>query len=112
MIRRVYTKQHRFYCGKEGHARSLHLCILDPAGNVVLDKNSAARPEAFGKAIASFRLDLGVGAECLYAGYGLLDVCAQEVPFVLGHALYRKLIYSAKAKMGFSILCFICSSLR
>src|SRR5437879_5936129 len=99
MTMRVYTQQHRFYCGIDLHARTMHLCILDQAGNVVLDKNLAARPEAFRKAIAPFRPDLVVGAECMYAWYWLADRCAQEqVPFVLGHALYMKLIYGAKAK--------------
>jgi transposase len=99
MTMRVYTKQHRFYCGIDLHARSMHLCILDQAGTVVLDKNIAARPEAFLKAIAPFRPDLVVAAECMYAWYWLADLCAQEkVPFVLGHALYMKLIYGAKAK--------------
>ncbi len=96
---RVYTHQHRFYCGIDRHARSMHLCILDPAGQVVLDKDMAARPEAFLKAIAPFRPDLVVGAECMYAWYWLADLCTQEkVPFALGHALYMKRIYGAKAK--------------
>src|SRR5437588_5986514 len=96
---RVYTQQHRFYCGIDLHARSLHLCVLDPTGSVVLDKNSAARPESFLKAIAPFRDDVVVGVECMYAWYWLADLCAQEkIPFVLGHALYMKLIYGAKAK--------------
>jgi transposase len=35
----------------------------------------------------------------MYAWYWLADLCReQEVPFVLGHALYMKLIYGAKAK--------------
>lgn len=99
MTMRVYTHQHRFYCGIDRHARSMHLCILDPAGQVVLDKDMAARPEAFLKAIAPFRPDLVVGAECMYAWYWLADLCTQEkVPFALGHALYMKRIYGAKAK--------------
>ena len=66
---RVYTHSHRFYCGIDLHARSLHLCILDPHGTVVLDKNIAARPETLLKAIAPFRDDLVLGAECMYAWY-------------------------------------------
>ena len=33
---RVYTRAHQFYCGIDLHARSLHLCVLDQAGTVVL----------------------------------------------------------------------------
>jgi transposase len=96
---RVYTRSHRFYCGIDLHARSLHLCILDKDGTVVLDKNIAARPETLLRAIASFRPDLVLGAECMYAWYWVADLCTKEqIPFVLGHALYMKLIYGAKAK--------------
>src|SRR5271166_3374427 len=96
---RLYTQSHRFYCGIDLHARSLHLCILDKDGTVVFDKGIAARPETFLKAIAPFRDDLIVGAECMYAWYWVADLCQQEqLPFVLGHALYMKLIYGAKAK--------------
>jgi hypothetical protein len=89
MTVRVYTKQHRFYCGVDLHASSLHLCLLDHDGNVVLDKNIVARPETFLKAIAPFRDDLVAAAECMYAWYWVADLCQQEkIPFVLGHALY------------------------
>jgi transposase len=99
MTMRVYAKQHRFYCGIDLHARSLHLCILDHDGNVVLDKNIAARPETFLNAIAPFRDDLVVAAQCLYAWYWLADLCQQEqIAFVLGHALYMRLIYGTKTK--------------
>jgi len=96
---RFYDQPHRFYCGIDLHARSLHLCVLDQDGAVVLDKDIAARPETFRKAIAPFRDGIVVGVECMYAWYWLADLCAQEqIPFVLGHALYMKLIYGAKAK--------------
>src|SRR5262249_1737621 len=73
--------------------------VLDQDGAVVLDKDIAARPETFRKAIAPFRDGIVVGVECMYAWYWLADLCAQEqIPFVLGHALYMKLIYGAKAK--------------
>jgi hypothetical protein len=35
----------------------------------------------------------------MYAWYWVADLCTKEqIPFVLGHALYLKLIYGAKAK--------------
>jgi transposase len=96
---RVYSCSHRFYCGIDLHARSMHLCVLDQAGSVLVDRNIAARPETFLKAIAPFRDDVVVGAECMYAWYWLADLCArEEIPFVLGHALYMKLIYGTKTK--------------
>jgi transposase len=97
-MRRFFTQPHRFYCGIDLHTRSLHLCVLDQAGTVVFDKNVPARPEPFLQAIAPFRPDVVVGVECMDAWYWLADRCAQEkIPFVLGHALYMKLIDGAKA---------------
>jgi transposase len=96
---RFYSRSHRFYCGIDLHARSLHVCVLDQDGSVVLDRNIAARPETLLKVIAPFRDDIVIGAECMYAWYWLADGCAQEkITFVLGHALYMKLIHGAKAK--------------
>jgi hypothetical protein len=40
-IRRFYNQQHRFYCGIDLHARSMHVCILNQKGRVVPDKNLA-----------------------------------------------------------------------
>ena len=34
-----YTKQHRYYCGIDLHARSTYLCVLDQAGEVLLHRN-------------------------------------------------------------------------
>ena len=54
---RFYNGQHPFYCGIDLHARSMHLCILDQAGEVVIDRNLACRPETFLCAVApSFAL--------------------------------------------------------
>ena len=39
---RFYTQEHRFYCGVDLHARTMYLCILDAAGQVVYDHNLAA----------------------------------------------------------------------
>jgi transposase len=96
---RFYTQQHRFYAGVDLHARTLHLCILDTTGTVVLDRNLPSNPEAFLKAIAPFRDDLVVGVECMFAWYWLSDLCAEhKIAFVLGHALYMKAIHGGKAK--------------
>jgi hypothetical protein len=31
---RFYTKQHKFYCGIDLHAKKMYLCILDEIGEV------------------------------------------------------------------------------
>jgi len=44
---RFYTQQHQHYCGIDLHARTMYLCILNPAGEVLLYRNLRATPEAF-----------------------------------------------------------------
>ncbi|PIY22441.1 MAG: IS110 family transposase, partial [Deltaproteobacteria bacterium CG_4_10_14_3_um_filter_51_14] len=36
---RFYTKQHKFYCGIDLHARKMYLCVLDEAGEIRLRRN-------------------------------------------------------------------------
>jgi transposase len=96
---RFYSQQHRFYCGIDLHARTMHLCILDHQGAVVFDKNLACRRDTFLNAIAPFRDDLIVAAECMFAWYWVADLCqAENIAFALGHALYMKAIHGGKAK--------------
>jgi transposase len=96
---RFYTQQHRFYCGIDLHARTMHVCILDQTGNLVLDKNLPCHFGTLLQAIAPFRDGIVLGVECMFGWYWLADRCAEHhIPFVLGHALYMKLIHAAKAK--------------
>src|SRR5215475_13145031 len=96
---RFYTKQHRYYCGIDLHARSMYVCILDPQGEIVLHRNMPCAPELFLKAVAPYREDMAVAVECIFTWYWLADLCAkQNIPFVLGHALYMKAIHGGKAK--------------
>src|ERR671924_446548 len=96
---RFYTKQHKFYCGIDLHARSIYLCILNQGGEILLHRHMPAGPEPFLKAIAPYREDLVVCVECIFTWYWLADLCAREgLPFVLGHALYMKAIHRGKAK--------------
>ena len=96
---RFYSQAHRFYCGVDLHARTMYLCILDHAGNIVLHKEVPAEPGAFLEAIAPFRDNLVVACECLFCWYWLADLCqAENIAFVLGHALYMKAIHGGKAK--------------
>jgi transposase len=77
----------------------MYLCVLDATGQVVLHVNIPSTPEAFLKAIAPFRGDLVVGAECTLSWYWLADLCrAEKIEFLLGHALYMRVIHGAKAK--------------
>jgi hypothetical protein len=96
---RFYTGQHEYYCGVDLHARTLYLCILDAHGKKRLHKRLRSEPAAFLEAIEPYREGLVVGVECIFCWYWLADLCASEqIPFVLGHALYMKAIHGAKAK--------------
>jgi transposase len=96
---RFYTTQHRFYCGIDLHARTMHVCILDHTGGVVFDKNLPCHFDSLLQAIAPFRDGIVIGVECMFGWYWLADRCAEhDIPFVVGHALYMKLIHGSKAK--------------
>ena len=96
---RFYTKQHQFSGGIDLQARTIYVCVLNQAGEVLLHRNLKAAPDPFLKAIAPYREDLVVCVEGLFTWYWLADLCAQEgIPFVLGHALDLKAIHGGKAK--------------
>ena len=68
-------------------------------GELVLHKNMQAAPAPFRKARAPYRDGLVVAVECLFTGYWLAALWAQEgMAFVLGHALYMQAIHGGKAK--------------
>ena len=67
---RFYTQQHAHYCGIDLHARTMYMCILDPAGAIVLHRNMKADPESFLKAIEPFRQDVVVASNASSRGIG------------------------------------------
>jgi len=96
---RFYTSTHEYYCGIDLHTRVMYLCIIRDDGEIVLHRNMKAEPESLLKAIEPYRPDLVIGVECIFTWYWIADLCAEEdIPFVLGHALYMKAIHGGKAK--------------
>jgi Transposase len=96
---RFSTKQHQTYCGIDLHARTMYLCILNHAGEIMVHQNFTASPATFLKVIAPSRDDIVVSVECLFTWYWLADLCAQEgMPFVLGHPLSMQAIHGGQAK--------------
>jgi transposase len=94
-----YTKQHNAYCGIDLHARSMYVCILNQAGDILVHRHMKASPETFLKTLTPYREDIVVAVECVFTWYWLADLCAREgIPFVLGHALYMTAIHGGKAK--------------
>jgi hypothetical protein len=87
-LRRFYTKPHPFYCGIDRHARSMYVCIVNQAGEILLHRHMKAAPAPSLQAVAPDRDGLVVAVECIFTWYWLAALCADEgLPVVLGHAL-------------------------
>ena len=66
---RFYTKQHKYYCGIDLHARKIYLCILDAEGEVRLHRNIKTDREVFLKVIEPYQEDIVVAVECMFTWY-------------------------------------------
>jgi transposase len=96
---RFYNRQHTYYCGIDLHVKTMYVCMLDGAGQVLVHRNMPSTPTAFLEVVAPYRADLVVAVECMFTWYWLADLCAAEgIAFVLGHALAMKAIHGGKAK--------------
>ena len=96
---RFYSKQHKYYCGVDLHAKTMYVCIIDQEARIIKQKNIKSNPASFLKAIDKCRDDIVVSAECIFTWYWLADLCSKEnIAFILGHALYMKAIHGGKAK--------------
>jgi transposase len=96
---RFYQKQHQFYAGIDLHTKKMYLCVLDSQGEIVLHRNLNSEPHGLLRSLQPFRSDVVVGVECTFSWYWLADACRQEqIPFVLGHALYMRAIHGGKVK--------------
>jgi hypothetical protein len=96
---RFYTKQHRFYAGIDLHARNLHLCVLDDAGNVVCDRKLPCHFDTLLQTLAPFRDGIVVGVECMFGWYWLADRCAEhQLP--LGVTAFPQATLGGLGKLG------------
>lgn len=94
-----YTNQHQTYCGIDLHARTMSVCILNQAGEIVFHHHMKASPDPFLRTMTPYRADIVVAVKCIFPWYWLADLCArEEIPFVLGHVLSMKAIHGGKAK--------------
>jgi hypothetical protein len=96
---RFYTKPPQDDCGIDWPARTMDLCVLNQAGEILVHRHLKAAPEPFRKSLAPDREDRVVCVEGRFTWYGLADLCAQAgLPFVLGHALSMQAIHGGQAK--------------
>ncbi len=75
---RFYNRQHRHYCGIDLHGKTMYVCSLDLAGQMLVHRDVQSTPEAFLEIVAPYRDDLVVAAECMFTWFWLADVCAAE----------------------------------
>lgn len=96
---RFYNQAHAHDCGIDLHVQTMHVCILEATGRILLHRNVRSTPEAFRDVVAPYRQGLVVAVGCMFTWYWLADVCADDgIAFVLGHALAMKAIHGGRAK--------------
>jgi predicted NBD/HSP70 family sugar kinase len=49
---RFYNRPHTYYCGIDLHVKTMYVCILDGAGQVLVHRNVRSTPAAFLEAVA------------------------------------------------------------
>ena len=67
---RFYNRPHTYYCGIDLHVKTMYVCILDGAGQVLVHRNVPSTPEAFLEIVGPYRDGVVVAAECMFTGTG------------------------------------------
>lgn len=49
---RFYTEQHQYYCGIDLHARTMYVCILDQAADVLVHRRIPCQLDLHDDAVA------------------------------------------------------------
>lgn len=97
---RFYNQQHKFYCGIDLYARKMYVCIIDQACKTKIHRNLKTDPELLFDTIFTFLEDVVIGVECMFFWYWIADFCTEPIIlFVLGHALYDKILIWASGHL-------------
>ena len=75
---RLYTKEHKYYCGIDLHTRTMYVCIIDQKGQVLVHKNIKTNPDSLLKIISPYLPDLALAVECIFTWYWLADFSAEH----------------------------------
>jgi hypothetical protein len=98
-LRRLYAKPHQCYGGLDRHARTMSLCLITQAGELLRHRHMQASPELFLKALAPSREAIIVAGSAGFPGTWLAALYAQPgSAFVLSPALYMQALHGGKAK--------------
>jgi transposase len=93
------TVSTKYFCGVDLHGNTTFVCIMRKDGSIVLHKEIPSDGKDFIALIKHYRSDVTVCCESTFNWYWLSDLCdSNGIPFVLGHALYMKLIHGGKTK--------------
>lgn len=96
---RFYQPQTTFYCGVDLHTRNMYPTVVSKDGEVLLHRKMPNNPKQFLRILAPYRESVVVSCESTTSWYWLADLCAaEEIEFVLGHALYMRAIHGTKSK--------------
>lgn len=69
---RDYTEQHKGYCGVDLHARTMYLCIVNQADEILYHKEIPTHADLFLDKLAPSREEVVVCVECVCSpGIGL-----------------------------------------
>ena len=61
-----YKQQHEFYGGVDLQAKTMHLCLVDQVGEILLPQNLPTDPDRILNALAEYRnRDLIIGVEAI-----------------------------------------------
>lgn len=96
---RFYNNLHQYYCGIDLHTRTMYVCIVDQQGNNLHHQNINCNPADLLKILKPYLPHIVVAVECMFTWYWIADFCNKNnIPFVLGHALYMKAVHGGKTK--------------
>lgn len=97
---KIHRTSTKYSAGVDLHTQNMYLCVCDEDGNVKVHRNIRNNSLPFLlKQIEPFKGDLTLCCESTCNWYFLHDFCVQqEIPFVLGHAMYIRAIAQSKVK--------------
>ena len=88
-----------FYCGTDLHTRNMYPTVVNKDAEVLFRQNMRNEPRRLLMILKPYRESLVVSCESSSNWYWLADVCAAEdIEFVLGHALSMRAIHGVKTK--------------
>ena len=94
-----YNNMHPYYCGIDLHARTLYVCIIDQESNTCVHKEIPADPDKLLELLNPYIGNIVVAVECMHCWCWVSDFFEDTgIDFILGHALYMKVIHGGKAK--------------